>query len=248
MRAVVLAAGWGVRLGSHTEETAKPLLPVGEGTPLDFVLAALDALSLDAIDVVVNEHHRPAFESHASARLAAGSLRLWSNGVVRADARRGAVADLAAWLRHARPECPLLVCGADMVFDGSLAPLARAAHEELAVAVHDVASAERVRQLASVELDASSRVVRLVEKDPSPSTHLAAPALYGLPREALPEVHQFLGDGGHPDNLGHLAAWWVARRPVRGVPLAGRWIDVGTPEEYERARREFPGGPANGSS
>jgi NDP-sugar pyrophosphorylase family protein len=239
MRAVVLAAGWGERLGIRVASTPKPLLPIGARTPLDFVVSALDALTLDSVDVVVNAADRSRFESWRARRRNDPSLRIWCNGVTRAEDRMGAVADLDAWMRHAGPDTALLVCGADMVFDGSLAGLAKAARAERSIVVHDVGSPARVRQLASVELDESEHVTRFVEKDPAPRTHLAAPALYGLPAHALPDVSAFLREGGHPDNLGHLAAWWVERSPLRGVPLDGRWIDVGTPEEYERALREF---------
>ena len=74
---------------------------------------------------------------------------------------------------------------------------------------------------------------------PEPRTTLAAPAMYRLPADALGEVEDYLSAGGGSDNLGHLVAWWVERRPVRAVRLEGRWIDIGTPEEYERAQREF---------
>ena len=59
-------------------------------------------------------------------------------------------------------------------------PSARAASPSLALC--DVGTRERVSRLASVELDAEQRVVRLVEKDPAPAGTLAVVALYGLPR------------------------------------------------------------------
>jgi NDP-sugar pyrophosphorylase family protein len=33
----------------------------------------------------------------------------------------------------------------------------------------------------------------------------------------------------------------VERHRVRAVRLGGRWIDIGSPDEYDRARREFGG-------
>jgi NDP-sugar pyrophosphorylase family protein len=105
--------------------------------------------------------------------------------------------------------------------------------------LYDVGSAERVSRLASVELDAEDRVVSFVEKDPSPRTTLACVALYGLPADALGDVAAYLEAGGAPDNLGHFVEWLHRRRAVRGLRLEGRWVDVGTPEEYARARRLF---------
>ena len=244
MRAVVLAAGWARRLGALAEGRPKPLLPVGERTPLDWVVDALDAIeALQAIDVVIHEAHRRHFEAWSGRRASRAALRVHSNGTRRPQERLGAVADLQRYLREHEVRGPLLVLGADMVFDGGLAALAGEYPDELTIAVHDVGSRERVRQLASVEVDADGQVQRFVEKDPAPRTTLAAPAMYRLPPDALGEVEHYLSAGGAPDNLGHLLAWWVERRPVRAVRLEGRWIDIGTPEEYARARREFGSAP-----
>jgi NDP-sugar pyrophosphorylase family protein len=111
------------------------------------------------------------------------------------------------------------------------------------VALVDVGSAERVSRLASVELDAEDRIVRFVEKDPAPRTTLACVALYGLPAESLGDVGAYLAAGGAPDNLGYFVEWLHRRRVVRGLRLEGRWVDIGTPGEYARARRLFEGEP-----
>lgn len=240
MRGLVLAAGWGRRLGAVAAGRPKALLPVAGRTPADFVVEALEGLpDLEGIDLLTHEAFRPAFERWSRSRAPGVPLRVWSNGTRTPAEQRGAVRDLALLLELAQPAGPLLVLGADMVFDADLGPLAREARAGPALAVHDVGSPERVRLLASVALDAAGRVVRFVEKDPEPATTLAAPALYGLPDAGAGEVQRYLEEGGAPDNLGHWIAWLVARRPVRGVRLAGRWIDVGTPEEYARARDWF---------
>jgi glucose-1-phosphate thymidylyltransferase len=240
VRAVVLAAGWARRLGDLGAGRPKSLLPVGERTPLDWVVDALEAIEeLQAIDVVTHDAYRPHFDAWIGRRAARTALRVRSNRTRWPQERLGAVGDLHRYLQENEVPGPLLVLGADMVFDGRLAALAGEHPGELAIAVHDVGSHERVRQLASVEVGADGRVQRFVEKDPEPRTTLAAPAMYRLPADALGEVEDYLSAGGGSDNLGHLVAWWVERRPVRAVRLEGRWIDIGTPEEYERAQREF---------
>jgi len=244
VRALVLAAGWARRLGPIAERCPKPLLPVAGRTPLDFVVDAADRVpAVTQIDVVTNDGFLAVFEAWAAGRAATRArLAVHGNGTRRADAALGAVGDLARFLARVETAEPFLVMGGDMVFDASLAELAATACDELAIAVYDVGDPARVRQLASVELDADARVRRFVEKDPDPLGPWAAPALYGLPSNALGEVSDYLAAGGARDNLGHLVEWWLARRTVRGVPLGGRWIDVGTPAEYRRACREFGGG------
>jgi len=76
---------------------------------------------------------------------------------------------------------------------------------------------------------------------PNPGAARAPPAIYGLPARLLGEVARYLETADRSDNLGHLAVCLVERHPVRGVRLGGRWIDLGRPDDYDRARRELGG-------
>jgi glucose-1-phosphate thymidylyltransferase len=242
MRALVLAAGWATRLGSLAGDRPKHLLPVGETTPLDVVVDRLDAVRrVEAIDVVTHEAFLDLFQRWAAERTTRARLRVRGNGTTRFEERRGAVGDLHHYLEHTGTRTDLLVLGGDQLFDGSLDVLAETACREPALAIYDVGTPERVSRLASVELEAEGYVRRMLEKDPSPSTTLAVPAIYGLPAPLLGEVGRYLQAGGRPDNLGYLAEWLVEHHRVRGIWLEGRWIDVGSPEDYERACREFGG-------
>ena len=242
MHALVLAAGWATRLGALAANRPKHLLPVGETTPLDVVVDRLDAVSrVETIDVLTHEAFLAIFESWATGRTTRARLRVWGNGTTRFEERRGAVGDLRHYLERSGARTDLLVLGGDQLFDDSLEAMAETSSREPVLAVHDVGTAERVSRLASVELDAEGYVRRLVEKDPNPSTTLAAPAIYGLPARLLGEIARYLETEDRSDNLGYLAEWLVERHHVRGVRLGGRWIDVGSPDEYDRARRVFGG-------
>jgi NDP-sugar pyrophosphorylase family protein len=251
MRALILAAGWATRMGALAEDRPKHLLPIGGRGAVDWVAEALDAVpEVARIDLLTHERFRPAFEAWSRGRRARRApLRVWGNGVVRFQDRRGAVADLAWFVKRARIREDLLVLGGDQVIDGDLRPLARAARRQATLAWVEVGDRERVSRYASIELDADGRVEKVVEKDPAPRDSRAVPAIYGLPARLLPEVERYLAEGGAPDNLGWLAEWLVRHHPVRGERLDGRWLDVGHPDEYERACRELgaaPSAPADG--
>ncbi len=240
MRALVLAAGWATRLGALAANRPKHLLPVGRTTPLDMVVERLDAVARVAtIDVVTHDAFLAIFERWAERRTTRARLRIWGNGTARYEDRRGAVGDLHYYLERTGTRDDLLVLAGDQLFDDSLEALAETTSRELVLAVHDVGTLETVSRLASVELDADGYVRRVVEKDPHPTTTLAVPAIYGLPARLQGEVARYLDAKNRSDNLGYLAEWLVQRHPVRSVRLDGRWIDVGSPEEYDRARREF---------
>jgi NDP-sugar pyrophosphorylase family protein len=236
----VLAAGFGTRLGALGEERPKGLLEVA-GTPaIEFAVRAAEALpEVRAIDVVTNARFHSAFAEWAGARSHAKPFRLWNDGARDAAERLGAIGTLRWWRTKARPEEAVLVLAADNVFDFALAPLAARAAREPVLALCDVGTRERVSRLASVELDRDHRIVRLVEKDPAPTGTLAVVALYGLPHDALGELDVYAAEGGKPDNLGFFAEWLHRRRPVRGLVMPGRFVDIGTPEDHARANELF---------
>jgi NDP-sugar pyrophosphorylase family protein len=236
---VILAAGFGTRLGPLGDERPKGLLPVAGRPAIEFPARAAEALpSVRGLDVVTNARFHGAFAAWAAAR-DGKPVRLWNDGARHAGERLGALGDLRRWLALARPPEPVLVLGADNVFDFSLAPLAERARREPVVGLCDVGTPERVSRLASVALDGEDRIVAFVEKDPAPRDTLACVALYGLPHSALGELDRYVADGGAQDNLGFFVEWLHRRRTVRGLRLAGRFVDIGTPEDYARAQALF---------
>lgn len=201
---------------------------------------AAEALAeVEALDVVTNARFHDELAAWRDARPGGKPVRVWNDGARAPEERRGAIGDLALWLERERPGAPVLVLAADNVFDFSLAALADCARREPAVVLFDVGTRERVSRLASVDVDADGHIVRFVEKDPAPTTTLACVALYGLPPDAHGEVGRYLRAGGAADNLGYFVEWLHRRRPVRGLRLEGRWVDIGTPDDYARAQRLF---------
>lgn len=245
MRALVLAAGWGTRLGAAAEEHPKALVPIGGRRALDWSVDAADLLpEVDAIDVLANAAQVEAFHAWAEGRSTRATLRVWSNGVAEASRSRGAIGDLARFVGQTGLDDDLLVLGGDNLFDLPLGSLARGTRRDPCVVVVDLGSPDRVRRYASVGLSADGRVNRLVEKDPKPPDGRAVTALYGIPRARLSDLERYLREGGPDDPLGHLVAWWCAQGLLHAVQPQGRWVDIGSPEDLVLARREFGGGGA----
>ena len=72
-----------------------------------------------------------------------------------------------------------------------------------------------------------------------PTSTLAGIALYYYPREVLPLVRRYLEEGNNPDQPGRLVEWLYTRTPVYAWPVAGEWLDIGTPEALADAERVF---------
>ena len=240
MQALVLAAGWATRLGTITGGGPKHLLPIGPRTVIDFVLDRLGTVpEVERVSVITHDVFFPLFTEWAAARHGGPPVTVMSDGTSSLDGRLGAVGDMAHFIRESGVDDDLLAVAGDNLFDFDLAPLARAARRDLVVGLYDVGSLDLARRYGVVEVDDEGVVTSFVEKPERPRSTLASAAVYGIPRARLGAVQAFMDAGGDPDKSGELIAWLHTHERVLGQVFSGRWIDIGSPDEYARAQAEF---------
>ena len=242
MQALVLAAGWATRLGTITGGGPKHLLPIGSRTVIDFVLDRLGAVpEVERVTVITHDVFFRQFVEWAAARPGRPPVTVMSDGTNSLDTRLGAVGDMAYFIRESGIDDDLLAIAGDNLFDFDLAPLARAARRDLVVGLYDVESLDLATRYGVVEVDEVDVVTSFVEKPGRPRSTLASAAIYGIPRMHLGAVQAFMDAGGDPDKSGELIAWLHTHERVLGQVFSGRWIDIGSPDEYTRAQAEFGG-------
>ncbi len=243
--AVLLAAGYGTRLGELTEECPKALLPVGGRPLLDHLLAWLDGgLRLDRIVLVTNSRHAPQFrrwvENRANPDRRHAPIRLVDNGTRDPAHRLGAVGDLALALERFPPRGSVLVGASDTLvrFDpeGPASLLDRRREAGAVVPVVDEPDPRVLRHRGVVLTDGEGRIIELHEKPEDPPSTLTALPLYFMTRRACGLVSRYLTDGHGADALGGFLAWLVRREVVLAYLAAGGRLDIGTPKGLHRAR------------
>lgn len=226
---MVLAAGLGLRLRPLTETTPKCLLPLGGKPMLEWWLQKLAGLGVE--EAFVNGHH--LFEKvhdYVTKRPGPPAVSFAHEARLRGSA--GTIASLAGKLAGE----PFWICYADTWIGDDLTPLA-AKHEQSAPAMTlGVFKTARPKKCGILELDVHGRVISFVEKPVVPRSNLAfaGVALAGprllarLPKSAFK----------FPLDLGKHVLPQMVDEGLCAVELA-RVIDIGTPESYERARREL---------
>jgi len=222
MKAFVLAAGLGTRMGAVTRTTPKCLLPVA-GTPL--LGRWLERLARAGVrQALVNTHHL-ADAVRAYVRASAPPLDV-------VLAHEPELLGSAGTLRENRAfvagEARFLVVYADNASTVDVGALARA-HRPEDAATLGLFRVPDPHAKGIVELDAEGRVVGFTEKPERPKSDLAwAGLLVGTPAllDAIPDRT--------PCDLGHDVLPRLVGR-ARGVLVEGYHRDVGTPESYEQA-------------
>lgn len=241
--AFVLGAGLGTRLRPLTDDTPKPLLPVGGRAMVEHAFAHLAGLGCNRF--IVNTHHAAARwrERYPDASWQGRALA-WSHEPVLLDTGGGMLAiapllgpgDDAIWLYNGDilADLPLQACAADW-----------AAHPEAkAVLVLRTAG-----PLPNVRIDASGRVTDLRNLNGAAGGILRQyTGIAIVARSLWPDLAGEARARGPIFSLIPLLARLAAAQPgsVRGVTIdEGAWTDLGTHEEYAEACATFGKRPSN---
>jgi mannose-1-phosphate guanylyltransferase len=225
MKAVLLAAGLGTRMGEITRRTPKCLLPVG-GRPL--LGRWLEQLARAGVSsALVNTHHLASqVRDYLAGRRPPLPVEL-----LHEEELLGSAGTLAAAREFLAGERRFLAVYADNASTVDLAEFA-AAHADGLDATLGLFRVPDPERRGIVELDAAGRVVGFVEKPARPRSNLAwAGLLVGTPAllDAIPETR--------PCDLGHDVLPRLLGR-MGGVLVRGYHADVGTPEAYRQACEE----------
>lgn len=219
LRAVVMAGGFGTRLGKLTEETPKPMLPVGDRPLLERIIEQLRGAGIERVNLTT--HYRA---DDIARHFGTGE----SLGVEIEYVSESQPLGTAGALGLIRSDAPVLVMNGDILTRVDFTAMHRF-HEE-----HDADMTVAVRPYEArvpyglVEL-AGSRITSIAEKPlargfVNAGIYLLEPEICRLvaPGEALdmPQlIDRLLGD----------------RRAVVGFPLREYWLDIGRPVDYEQA-------------
>jgi NDP-sugar pyrophosphorylase family protein len=233
MKALILAAGEGRRLGPLTRHIPKPMLPVCGRPVLEYIVRWLACYGID--EIAINLFHAPEAVVHHFGDGGRFGVRITYSRESRLLGTAGALRPLAHFLTE-----PFLLVYGDVLTDFALPDLidhhfARGAALTLSLVRRPPAGC------GIAQLDASGRLTRFLEK---PAEHeqfseLTSAGVLVMAPELIGEIPETTPSDVGRDLIPRLLA---AGLPVFGwiLPPGSYLIDMGTPETYARAQREWP--------
>jgi mannose-1-phosphate guanylyltransferase len=229
MKAFLLTAGLGTRLRPLTDHTPKCLVPIGGKPLIDWWFDALEKAGVT--DVLINLHHLPARVTDHVSKLSTPikshfffeEQLLGSAGTLRANA--GFVAG----------EKSFFIIYGDNLTSLSLAELQqfhdRQSHPLTMVLFHT----NNPKSCGIAEIDENHTITVFVEKPAEPRSDLANGGIY----MASPEVISAIPADKTPSDISFdLLPQFTGR--MSGWLTKDYLIDIGTMENLEKARREWP--------
>ena len=241
MRVILLAGGFGTRLGKLTKNRQKTMLPLGEEKVLERIVRSLVKEGYD--EIVFSLYHRPdEVKEHFGDGSYFGVRKLWylideddygnptaigNGGVLRLAYRKGILDESDLVMMH----------NGDIVINPNYSELENfhKKHEDAAgtILLKELENKEDLKNFGVAELDENNIIKRFVEK-PNPEETPSSLVNTGVSVLNVNKVLPYLRSG-----FTHLERTvfpeLASRGELFGYRYSGYWSDIGKPEAYEKA-------------
>ena len=243
MKAVILCAGYAVRLYPLTLNTPKPLLKVAGKTILNHIIEKIKLLpEINDIYIITNHRFYEQFETWLNQQSSQKKITLVDDETLSNDDRLGAIGDLNFVINKEKLNDDLLVIAGDNLFGFSLRKYVDFFHfhKKSQVAFHDLKDREKVKKKFGVGIleQAGTKIINFEEKPEEPKSALAATACYLFRKEDISLI-QDLAEHGWADAPGHLIKHLIDHSQAYGFVFDEHWFDIGSLEGLQEAERVY---------
>lgn len=230
MKAIVLCAGYGTRLGDLTREIPKPMLPLDGKPLLEYTLQYLASYGFTEIGINLHFLPKQITDYFGAGERFGVSITYSYEPVLLGTA--GAVKKLEPWLADVED---FLVLYGDILIDQNLADLWSFHCKKRAMAT--LLLHQRANSNSLVQMDDDKRIIGLVER-PTDEQRRNAPyqwvnsGVYALNRGIL----EHIPPGQAVDFPRDVFVPLVAEERIYGWPLTGYRCAIDSPTRYEEAQ------------
>lgn len=244
MKALILAAGYAVRMYPLTKHYPKPLLSVRERPIIDYIVDKLQVIDeIDEIIVVTNSKFIPVFKKWAGNLKTAKRVSLVDDLTSSPDDRRGAIGDMDFSVETKSIKDDLLVIGGDNLFDdglGDFLSFAKKNNPHTVIGAFDIKDLSSANKYGVVSLDKENKIIDFEEKPENPKSTLVAMCLYFFPKTKIGLIREYLKTKTHKnDATGFYIDWLRQKDAVYGFIFNGQWYDIGDKNFYSKAKETF---------
>jgi NDP-sugar pyrophosphorylase family protein len=226
MKAVILAGGKGTRLKPYTTVFPKPLMPVGDKPILEIIIHQLKSQGLD--DVIITIGHL----GELIVNFFGNGSKLGVNIEYSKEDQPLGTAGGLGLIKEELKETFLMVNG-DTLTTLSFSDLINYHKRNGAIATIALKKREVYIDFGVVELDSSNGIKGYIEKPTI--EHLVSMGVYVFE----PRVLEYVKLGKRLDFPDLIKTLISNGETVKGFVFDGYWLDIGRPDDYEKANQEI---------
>lgn len=224
LTAVVMAGGYGTRLRPLTEDTPKPLLPVGDRPLMEHIMDQLRKAGIQHVKIATNFMHEKIKEHFGDGREFGVDI-----DYITEDRPMGTAGALSLMKT---PEQPMLVINGDILTGVDFRAML-AFHRE-----HDADLTVGVRQydlkVPYGVIESDGVYIKQIREKPLYTFFINA-GIYLLE----PRAYRFIPIEKHFDMTDLIERLIAEGRSVVNFPIIEYWLDIGCTEDYEQAQKDL---------
>ena len=167
LRGLVLAGGYGTRLGAIGKNRSKVMLPIADRPVIEYVLDRIrEVPEVSDVVVVTNARYVDQFREWCGHRSQSSlPVSVLNDKTTGPENRLGAVGDIIFGIEHAQVDDDLLVMAGDNLCDFRLSSMVDLLHRKgSCIAAYDVGRLDEASKFGIPRMNSDGRVVSFEEK------------------------------------------------------------------------------------
>lgn len=241
MKCIILAAGYGTRLYPLTLAKPKAFVDINGKPLLDHITEKIDKIKhVNKIIIVTNNKFYSDFDEWKKEAPTKKPIVVINDNTNSNEERLGALGDLLFGMDAENVDEDIILVASDNLFDFDLQAMAGKPEKDL-VGVCKLDKDVIRKKYGVLELEENGKIIGFQEKPAEPKTNLASTGIYIFRKETLPLIRKYREESQCMEGPGKFVEWLHNEKDVYGHIFKGRWFDIGSIEELEKAKKEFEG-------
>lgn len=241
MKAIILAADFGMRLYPFAKNRAKALLPLRGRPIIEYIVNKVQSLNeVEQIFIITNHRFYKDFKEWADNSISLKPIKLINNGTLSFQDKLGAIKDLAFVIDKENITDDLLVIGGDNLFSFNLdefVDFARCIRPNSLIGLYNLNGKFKPNKYGVVKLDTTGKVVEFYERPKDLNgSKLVSMCFYFFAKEKISLINEYLKGERDLDRIGAYIEWLSQKDTVYGYAFeGGDWLDIGDIDAYTEA-------------
>jgi len=241
MDAIVLAAGYGIRLHPLTLNKPKPLLEIAEKPLIEHIINKLEELDvINKIYIATNDKFEQHFIGWLKNFDCKKSIEIINDNTKSNKDRLGALGDIHYVIDTKNIENDIIVIAGDNFFELSLKEVVdtfKKTNNNIIV-LYDVKDTGLAKHYGVVDVK-DNVVVNFEEKPSNPESTLISTGIYLFSKKTISLIEKYISQGNNPDKTGDFIEWLHKRDEIHAYITEKAWYDIGNFEQLEKANKHY---------